>query len=263
MQAGTRVYVAHLPGLSIDDVAEFCVKLRTIGMVPVPHIVARRVENVAALEAALAKLQGADVDHALCIAGDAAADNGPFDSSLELLQTGLIAKYGFREVGIAGHPEGSKAIGDERAKQFLRDKAAFVKDQPFRTYIATQFCFDASAFSRFDQETTQDGIELPIHAGMPGPASIKQLVRYAAVCGVGASAGMLVKRTGAMANLMRKQAPDDLITAFARYNLENPNSRIVGGHFFAFGGVTKTAEWANQVVAGNFEMNGDATGFRV
>jgi len=263
LRPGTRVYVAHLPGLSIDDVANFSIALRRIGMVPVPHIVARRVETLSALEAALEKLQAGQVDHALCIAGDAAADNGPFDSSLELLQTGLMTKYGFREIGIAGHPEGSKAIGDARAWQFLRDKAAYVKDQPFKTYIATQFCFDASAFARFDQETTEEGIDLPIHTGMAGPASIKQLIRYAAVCGVGASAGMLVKRTGAMANLISKQAPDDLITYFARYKLENPSSKLVGGHFFAFGGVAKTAEWANQVVAGQFEMNRDATGFKV
>ena len=78
-----------------------------------------------------------------------------------------------------------------------------------------------------------------------------------------ASAGMLVKRTGAMANLISKQAPDDLITAFARYNFENPDSKLVGGHFFAFGGVAKTAQWANQVVAGQFEMNKDGTGFKV
>ena len=259
----TRVYIAHLPGLSIGDVADFAIRLKGIGMTPVPHIVARRMEDLPSLESALAKLQEGGVDHALCIAGDAAADDGPFDSSLELLQTGLMAKYGFAKIGIAGHPEGSKAIGDERTWQFLRDKVAYAKDQPFDLYIATQFCFDHTAFENFDRQTAAEGIGLDIHCGMAGPASLKQLMRYAAVCGVGASAGMLVKRSGAMANLLTKQAPDDLVTAFAKYNLANPDSKLSGGHFFAFGGIVKVAEWANQVVAGQFELNGKATGFKV
>jgi hypothetical protein len=62
---------------------------------------------------------------------------------------------------------------------------------------------------------------------------------------------------------LRKQSPDDLITAFARHNLENPSSKLVGGHFFAFGGVVKAAAWANKVVAGQFELNADSTGFTV
>jgi methylenetetrahydrofolate reductase (NADPH) len=260
---GARVYVAHPPGMSIDDVADFCEKLRNVGFVPVPHIIARKVETRDQLARALARLAKADIDHALCIAGDIGVENGAFDSSLEVLQTGLLQENGFRHIGIAGHPEGSKAIGDERARQALLDKVAFVKDAPFKTYIVTQFGFDPSAFTDWDVETTKMGIDLPIHVGMAGPASIRQLVRFAAMCGVGASARMLMTRTGATANLLRKQSPDDLITSFARYRLAHPDSKLVGGHFFAFGGVTKAAEWANKVVAGEFEFNSDSTGFKV
>jgi hypothetical protein len=34
-------------------------------------------------------------------------------------------------------------------------------------------------------------------------------------------------------------------------------------HFFAFGGVVKTARWANAVISGRFVLNSQATGFRV
>jgi methylenetetrahydrofolate reductase (NADPH) len=260
---GTRVYVAHPPGMSIDDVVDFCEKLRNVGFVPVPHIIARKVETREQLARALARLAKAEIDHALCIAGDIAVENGAYDSSLEVLQTGLLQENGFRHIGIAGHPEGSKAIGDARARQALLDKVAFVKDAPFKTYIVTQFGFDSKAFTDWDEETTKMGIDLPIHIGMAGPASIRQLVRFAAMCGVGASARMLMTRTGATANLLRKQAPDDLITNFARYRMSHPQSKLVGGHIFAFGGVTKAAEWVNKVVAGEFEFNSDATGFKV
>src|SRR5690606_9437642 len=126
--------------------------------------------------------------------------------SLEVLQTGLFKKYGFKRVGVAGHPEGSKAIGEARVKQALHGKAEFAKEAGFEIYIATQFGFDPRAFIDWEAETTADGITLPIHVGVAGPASLKQLARFAMLCGVGASARMLATRTGAMANLLRTQA---------------------------------------------------------
>jgi methylenetetrahydrofolate reductase (NADH) len=263
LKAGQRVYIAHPPGMSIDDVVDFAGRVRNLGLVPVPHIIARKLESREQLAKALARLQKMDIDHALVIAGDIVVDNHAFDSSLEVLKTGLLQEHGFRRVGIAGHPEGSKAIGDERARQALLDKVAFVADAPFKTYIVTQFGFDADAFTSWDMETAKAGIKLPIHVGMAGPASIRQLVRFAMMCGVGASARMLMTRTGATANLLRTQSPDDLITEFARHRLANPSARLERGHFFCFGGVIKTAQWANKVVAGKFTFNKDGTGFKV
>jgi methylenetetrahydrofolate reductase (NADPH) len=104
---------------------------------------------------------------------------------------------------------------------------------------------------------------LPIHVGMPGPAKLTQLAKFAMLCGVGASMRMLTTRTSAMANLLSAQAPDDMVTALAKYRGNNPQSRFQKIHFFAFGGVVKTARWANAVISGRFVLNSQATGFRV
>jgi hypothetical protein len=32
---------------------------------------------------------------------------------------------------------------------------------------------------------------------------------------------------------------------------------LSGVHFFPFGGLKKTADWANKVIAGDFELNND------
>jgi methylenetetrahydrofolate reductase (NADPH) len=130
-------------------------------------------------------------------------------------------------------------------------------------YIATQFGFDNDAVPKWEAATTAAGIELPIHVGMAGPTSLKQLVKFAMLCGIGASARMLITRTGATANLLRQQTPDELITTIARHRATSPSSRVVKPHFFAFGGVLKTARWANAVASGRFVLNGEATGFRV
>jgi methylenetetrahydrofolate reductase (NADPH) len=133
----------------------------------VPHIIARKLESREQLDTALAQLKELGVHRALCVAGDITAAKPAFDSSLEVLQTGLFGKYGFRNVGIAGHPEGSKAIGDERVEKALRGKAEFAKTAGFNIYFATQFGFDPTAFTDWEAATTAKGITLPIHMGMP------------------------------------------------------------------------------------------------
>ncbi len=259
----TAVYVAHPPGVPIDAVVELAGKIKKLGLKPVPHIIARKLESREQLDRALAALEQLGVVNALVVAGDITAEKPAFDSSLEVLETGLFSKYGFREIGVAGHPEGSKAIGEARVEQALRGKAAFAATADFKVYIATQFGFDPQAFIDWEAATTAAGITLPIHVGMPGPASLRQLAKFAMLCGVGASARMLMTRTGAMANLLSTQAPDEMVTAIARHRAANPSSRLQKVHFFAFGGVVKTATWANAVAEGRVALNGQGTGFRI
>jgi methylenetetrahydrofolate reductase (NADPH) len=263
LPAGTRVYVAHPPGSPIDDVVDLSVTFKQRGLTPVPHIIARKLSSKDQLERALATLAAAGVDEALCIAGDIVVEDNAFESSLEVLQTGLFGQYGFKEVGVAGHPEGSQAIGEARVKEALAGKSEFARTAPFRVRLVTQFGFDAEAVVKWERATAAEGVAMPIHAGVAGPASLRQLIKFAMMCGVGASARMLKNRTAAMADLIRTQAPDDLITYFVQERAANPASRIQKLHFFAFGGVVKCAKWANAVRAGRFDLNGKGTGFEV
>jgi methylenetetrahydrofolate reductase (NADPH) len=263
LKEGTAVYVAHPPGVPIDDIVTLAGRVQKLGLKATPHIIARKLESREQLERALARCQDLGIHNALCVAGDITADKPAYDSSLEVLQTGLFGKHGFREVGVAGHPEGSKAIGAERVEQALRGKAEFAKTAGFKLYFATQFGFDPQPFIDWESETSAKGIDLPIHVGLPGPASLRQLAKFAMLCGVGASMRMLTSRTSAMANLLSTQAPDEMVTALARHKGANPQSRFKKVHFFAFGGVVKTARWANAVISGRFVLNNQATGFRV
>lgn len=263
LPAGTPVYVAHPPGVPIDDIVALAGRVQALGLTATPHVIARKLESRDQLERALARCQELGIKHALCVAGDITADKPAYNSSLEVLETGLFSKYGFREVGVAGHPEGSKAIGEERVEQALRGKAAFAEKADFKLYFATQFGFDAQPFIDWDAATTAKGIKMPIHVGLPGPASLRQLAKFAMLCGVGASMRMLTTRTSAMANLLSTQAPDEMVAALARHKGANPQSRFQKVHFFAFGGVVKTAKWANAVISGRFVLNNQATGFRV
>jgi methylenetetrahydrofolate reductase (NADPH) len=263
LKPGARIYVAHVPGTPIEAVVNLALRFKDAGFNAVPHIIARKLSSQAQLESALRQLSDGGVDEALCIAGDSAVDDSVFDSSLEVLKTGLFGQYDFREIGVAGHPEGSKAIGESRVAEALAGKVEFANTAPFNIRFVTQFGFDAKAFIDWENATSAQGIDLPIHVGLAGPASFRQLARFAVVCGVGASARMLTSRTGATANLLKTKAPDDLIVSFARHQAANPGSRIVGAHFFAFGGVAKAARWANAVCDGRIKFNKQESGFEV
>src|SRR5919108_1041233 len=102
LQPGTDVYMAHPPGIALDEIVRLSGRLKQLGVTPVPHIIARKLESRAQLESALAKLRELGVDRALVVAGDIAVANHAFDSSLEVLETGLFQKHGFKAVGVAG-----------------------------------------------------------------------------------------------------------------------------------------------------------------
>ena len=260
--AGTSVYVAWLPGFSLDDVARVCVKLQGAGFNAVPHIVSRKLESAEQLERALDTMANGGVHEALVIGGDEAVENQAFEGSLQVLQTGLLDKYKFRKVGIAGHPEGSEAIGPN-TMQILKDKADFVKTADYETRIVTQFGFDAPAVTDWEAATEAAGITLPINVGLAGPSSLRQLVRFAMRCGIRSSARFMANRGGDVANLLKTHTPDDQLVHFAKHRLSKPGSRIVRPHFFCFGGVAKSAKWANAVVEGRFELNSRGDGFDV
>ena len=111
-------------------------KLQSNGFAAVPHIVSRKLESAEQLERALDTMAQGNVNEALVIGGDEAIPNAAFDGSLEVLQTGLFGKYGFREVGVAGHPEGSTLIGPH-TMEILKAKADFAKDAPFNVRVVT------------------------------------------------------------------------------------------------------------------------------
>ncbi len=263
LPTGSEVFVAHPPGASLDHIVELACRVQGLGLSAVPHVVSRKLRSRDQLDGALDGLSANGIDRALVVGGDTAAPDAAFESSLEVLQTGLFSKYGFREVGIAGHPEGSDAIGDERAADALRDKAVLAREADFAVRIVTQFGFDPHAITAWEAATSAEGIDLPIRVGMAGPASLRHLIRFAALCGVGASARMLMMRTGDTAKLLRTRAPDDQIAHIARHRLDNPSSRLGGVHFFSFGGAVKTANWANDIFQGRFELNHGGSGFTV
>jgi methylenetetrahydrofolate reductase (NADPH) len=252
---GKRIYIPHTPHSSFREMVELAVRLRREGMEPVPHVVARRIETLSELDEFLKQLAGeAAVAQVLIVAGDIARPAGQLQSTLQVLESGLLQKHGIRTIGVAGHPEGHRDVGDAVLRDALRRKNAYAGQTGADVYIVTQFVFAAVPVIAWEQSHGGDIGRLPITVGLPGLANAKTLLKYAMECGVGASLQAFSKRYASLTKLLTVSAPDESIVALARHKERTPQTHISGVHFFTFGGFEKTAAWANKIAAGEFEI---------
>jgi methylenetetrahydrofolate reductase (NADPH) len=252
---GRRVYIPHTPHANFQQMTALAVRLRREEMEPVPHVVARRIESNSALEGFLERLSGdAGVTQALIVAGDIAPPAGPFDSALQIIESGVLQKYNIRTIGVAGHPEGHPAVPEAVLRDALKRKNAYARQTGASVYIVTQFTFSADPVIAWEVSHGADIGELPVTVGLPGLAAARTLVKYAIDCGVGASLQAFSKHYPSLTKLLTMSTPGETIASLADYKQRTPQSRLAGVHFFTFGGFEKTADWANKIVAGNFEI---------
>lgn len=111
LPAGTRVNVTYLGNENLGMRLEAAGAVARSGLVPVPHISARRLLDRQELENYLAGLRAAGAGRdVFVVGGDPSAPHGPYPDALSVLRSGLLREYGVRHVGISGYPEGHPEI---------------------------------------------------------------------------------------------------------------------------------------------------------
>ena len=246
---GTRVYIAHIDGTPIDEMVATAKRLNDAGMKVMPHFPARIIRDAAMLGDWIARYQGeADVRQGLILAGNPAEQLGEFHSSMQLLETGLFDKAGFQRLHVAGHPEGNRDIdpdGSDRAvMDALRWKQEFSERSDATMAIATQFAFEAKPIIKWVERLQAEGIALPVHIGIAGPAKLQTLIKFAIACGVGPSLKVLQKRAMDVTKLVMPYEPTDVVAELAAHKAANPGFGIEQVHFFPLGGIKTNATWA-------------------
>jgi methylenetetrahydrofolate reductase (NADPH) len=241
--AGTRVYITDL-GESVDVMVGAARRVSDLGYNAVPHVGTRRVQSRQALEERIrASTQEAGVRDILLIGGETQHPAGPFSSSLDVLETGIIDRYGISHLGIAGHPEGSRDFPETAAIKALKFKKAAGERSGAEVRIVTQFGFNAAGFIAWAEALHDHGVDLPVHLGVAGPAKIGTLLKYAAICGVGNSLDFLKKRGSSLTALATGHSPESVVGPVESHVRANSGSAIVQIHVFPFGGIRKSAEW--------------------
>ena len=248
---GTRVYIAHIEGTPIDEMVATAKKIYDDGFVAMPHFPARIIQNSNTLDEWIKRYKNeANVEEALVIAGGANKPYGDFDSSIQLIETGLFDRNEFKRIHVAGHPEGNKDIDPDGSNKnvsgALSWKNEFSKRTDASIALATQFCFESEPVIKWINSIKEEGIDIPVHIGIAGPAKLQTLIKYSVECGVGASIKVLQKRAKDITKLLKPYKPDSILSELAIYKNTNPNFNIEQVHFFPLGGIKQVTEFVKE-----------------
>jgi methylenetetrahydrofolate reductase (NADPH) len=242
---GTRINVTFLGTEDLPVRLAAARAAKNGGFVPVPHISARRLPSAQALAEFLTALRAAGtVSHVFVIGGDPADPHGPYPDALSVIESGLLEEHGVRRVSIAGYPEGHPGIPDRVLWPALEDKVAALRARGLAGDVITQFGFDVDPVLDWVQAVRERRIDLPVRIGVPGPAGVRRLLRYAARFGVGTSAGIARKYGLSLTNLMGTAGPDHFLRTLATdYHPSRHGDLKL--HFYTFGGLQATSQWIN------------------
>jgi methylenetetrahydrofolate reductase (NADPH) len=208
-----EIFITWLPTEGKESVLAKTAELHGKGLKPVPHLAAFKVKDAAdahAIAAAIAPY----TKKAFFIRGGGVQE-GAFATVAELLATGAFQDF---EIGVGGFPEGNGPLDYAACMQLLREKAAYAD------YVVTQWSLNETAIRQF-----LDDSPLPVYVGVPNRCSMKQLVRFAAVCGVENAVKGVLANPMNLARFMLGFDPRYLVQAIQGH----PNLAKI--HVYAFG----------------------------
>lgn len=249
----TRVYIAHIDGTPIDDMVATARRLHEEGFPVMPHLPARIIADAAVLENWLRRYRDeAGVEQALLLGGGVSTPAGAFDSSMQMMETGLFDRFGFRRLHVAGHPEGNRDIDPDGSTRAVDDALGWKQRFSERTdadmAIVTQFAFEADPVLAWIRRLRAEGITLPVHLGIAGPAKLQTMLKFAVACGVGPSLRVLQKRAMDISKLVLPYEPDEILSDLVRHTEESGESLVEQIHFFPLGGIMACTDWAAKQV---------------
>lgn len=251
--AGCDVFTPWLPGAPYHHIVAVARHLRRAGFNPVPHISARRLPDAAAARDFFGRLRDeAAVERVLVVAGDSQAAAGPYDSSLALIETGLLQEFGIRSVGIAGYPEGHRKFPEAVMHAALDGKIGAAQRLGIDLFMVSQFCFDGEVIVDWLRRLRARGVSIPVRVGVAGPATIRALLNYGMRCGIGNSLRAVGTQAISLTRLVVQQGPEKVVRRVA---LDGKGLGIAGLHCFAFGGFAQTARWMENVASGRFRLD--------
>ena len=230
-----EVYITMIPGAGCWETIETAQQIQAVGKQAVPHIAARSFTGTEDLQECLSGLQSAGIKRALLIGGGHSEPAGKISCVMDMLKTGLFAKYGINDFDFAGHPEGNP--DDPNSAVHLLEKLRWAEEQGVSARIVTQWSLDTERTNAWISGLREKGVNNPIHLGIPGPSTLKTLMRFAKVCGVKASTKILRKQGLNLSKLMFVNKPDKIISELRGYDQL---------HLFPFGGIERSSAWLTE-----------------
>lgn len=208
-----EIFVTWLPTEGKESVIVKTLALHAQGHRPVPHIAAFKVKDAADARAIADAVR--PVTKKVFIIRGGGQQEGAFSTVAELLATGVFADF---EIGVGGFPDGNGPLSAEECMAILRGKAASAR------YVVTQWSLNEATIKRFLDESP-----LPVYLGVPNRCSMRQLLRFAAVCGVENAIKGALSNPVNIARFMLGFDPGYIVKAFANH------PKLAKIHVYAFG----------------------------
>jgi methylenetetrahydrofolate reductase (NADPH) len=208
-----EIFVTWLPTEGKESIIAKTAELHAKGLKPVPHLVAFKIRDAAETRTIAAAV--APYTRKVFLIRGGGPQEGAFATVDELVATGAFQGF---EIGVGGFPEGNGPVSYEEGIAILRRKAAYAG------FVVTQWSLNEPAIARF-----LDDSPLPVYLGVPNRCSLKQLARFAAICGVENSVKGILSNPRNLARFMLGFDPGYIVKAFQAH------PRLAKIHVYAFG----------------------------
>lgn len=208
-----EIFITWLPTEGKDTILAKTRELHAKGLKPVPHLAAFKIKDAAEAREIAAAI--APCTRKVFLIRGGGPREGAFATVDELVATDAFKGF---EIGVGGFPDGNGPVSYEEGLAILRRKAAYA------SFVVTQWSLNEPAIARFLKESP-----LPVYLGVPNRCSLKQLVRFAAVCGIENSIKGAMSNPVNIARFMLGFDPGYIVKAFATH------PRLAKIHVYAFG----------------------------
>jgi methylenetetrahydrofolate reductase (NADPH) len=252
-----KIFVTYLPESNEKEIFSAVDFVESKGFTPIVHLPARTMRDINHVEDFLMNIRKLTKSHDILIIGGGGNQVGSIISSLDILESGLLEKYNFYKIKVAGHPEGSPDIKDDVLKKFLLAKQEIHDSKELDLEIVTQFFFQSDPFIKWDVFLDSIGVNLPVRVGFPGPATFKTLLNFGLMSGVGNSLNFLKKNSSKIGDLLVKTTNDKLLIELVAAGKSSKSKRPNSFHCYPFGGFEKTCHWLTAIQNGDFIVEND------
>ncbi len=208
-----EIFITWLPTEGKESVIAKTAELHAKGFKAVPHIAAYKVKDAADAQAIAAAI-APYTKKAFFIRGGGQQE-GVFATVTELLATGAFKDF---EIGVGGFPDGNGSLSPDESMAVLRAKAGTA------SYVVTQWSLNEPAIKRFLDESP-----LPVYLGVPNRCSLKQLARFAVICGVDNAMKGALSNPVNIARFLLGFDPGYIVKAFEKH------PKLAKIHVYAFG----------------------------